>query len=92
VSDDDDFRSSQRKSHFSTKKKEAKKKGEPPCWKSGKRDEAAFPTFPQGPPPATKRKTTRERTRTKKEGGLSTAIITNPRPATQLLVGATPQF
>jgi hypothetical protein len=39
------------------------------------------------------RKTTRERTGTEKENGLSTAIIDqSPRPTPQFLIVATPQF
>jgi hypothetical protein len=77
---------------FSTKKKEAKKKGEPPC---GKVENAMRPRFPLSHRACYQRpkETTRERTRTEKEGGLPAAIIDqNRRPPPQFLVVATPQF
>jgi hypothetical protein len=43
-----------------------------------KTQKAAFPAFPQGPPPETNRRP-RDRTNTKKEGGLSTAVIDQTR-------------
>jgi hypothetical protein len=46
-----------------------------------KTQKAAFPAFPQGPLPETERGERPGRTHTKKEGGLSTAIIDHePRP------------
>jgi hypothetical protein len=57
-----------------------------------KTQKAAFPAFPQGPLPGTQRPP-RERTNTRKEGGLSTAIIDeSPRPNPQFLIVASPQF
>jgi hypothetical protein len=58
---------------FARKKKWTKRKNKNRPMEKWKTQEAAFPTFPQGPPP--RRKRWRRRSESKKEGGYAASIL-----------------